>query len=452
MPIDKSIKSNRLLQSKRYTQQQLGDSQEAFTSVLDINSSEVYAQQDLIPTSSLIYSGSSQNGQYVTAGSYNILKFYYRQRLVPSDTLDTGSYNTWFFLDPTSSIDYTNGVNAGVLSTRQQGNFISPKYAPALGGNTENTTPGYQVKLTDSTGTIIDPATYTFDYKDGVLQFNGSSGYSNISTVLTLTAYQYVGKTLGGYTADSGSFDSRINTITGSFSTTGSVNSFTASVKEFSASVLSYTASQNDRNGTYATTGSNTFYGVETVSGSINVSGSVNLTGTQTITGNLTVTDTITAQKLVVQTITSSIIYSSGSNIFGDTIDDTQTLIGSVVMSGSMGLTGNASITGSFFVNGYQFSPNQIATGSITASVSNDPTNLFLIKSGSTQYLNISSSSNTTLYSNLFIVKNFTTQQPVLTVSQSIVQIATQSFNPSGTTNAGSIWFTSSSMYIGLEN
>ena len=197
MPIDKSIKSNRLLQSKRYTQQQLGDSQEAFTSVLDINAGEVYAQQNLIPTSSLIYSGSSQNGQYVTSSGYNVLKFYYRQRLVPSDTLDTGSYNTWFFLDPTSSIDYTNGVNAGVLNTRQQGNFISPKYAPALGGNTEDTTPGYQVKLTDSTGAIIDPAIYTFDYKDGVLQFNGSSGYSNIATVLTLTAYQYVGKTLG---------------------------------------------------------------------------------------------------------------------------------------------------------------------------------------------------------------------------------------------------------------
>ena len=487
MPIDKSIKSNRLLQSKRYTQQQLGDAQEAFTSVLDINSSEVYAQQSLIPTSSLIYSGSSQNGQFVTSNSYNILKFYYRQRLTPSDTLDTGSYNTWFFLDPTASIDYTNGVNAGVLNTRQQGNFISPKYAPALGGNTEDTTPGYQVKLTDSTGTIIDPAVYTFDYKDGVLQFNGSSGYSNISTQLYLTAYQYVGKTLGGYFADSGSFDSRINTITGSFSTTGSVNSFTASIKEFSASVLLYTASQNDRNGTYATTGSNIFKGNQTITGSLSVSGSTNIYGTTnvtgsvnvsgstgtaitanvdtivftgsyaqsgsaTIAGNLTVTDTITAQRLIVQTITSSIIYSSGSNIFGDTIDDTQTLIGSVIMSGSMGLTGNASVTGSFFVNGYQFSPNQIATGSITASVSNDPTNLFLIKSGSTQYLNISSSSNTTLYSNLFIVKNFTTQQPVLTVSQSIVQIATQSFNPSGTTDAGSIWFTSSSMYIGLEN
>ena len=327
MPIDKSIKSNRLLQSKRYTQQQLGDSQEAFTSVLDINASEVYTQQNLIPTSSLIYSGSSQNGLFITSSGSNILKFYYRQRLTPSDTLDTGSYNTWFFLNPTSSVDYTNGVNAGVLNTRQQGNFISSKYAPALGGNTEDTTPGYQVKLTDSTGAIIDPATYTFDYKDGVLQFNGSSGYSSISTVLNLTAYQYVGRTLA------------------------------------SNDTLGYSGS------------------------------------------------------------------FSGS-FFGD----------------GAGVT---NISASSIVGLSLFS---IGTGSITASVDVNPNNLFLIKSGSTQYLNISSSSNTTLSSNLFIIKNFTTQQPVLTVSQSIVQIATQSFNPSGTTDAGSIWFTSSSMYIGLEN
>jgi hypothetical protein len=93
----------------------------------------------------------------------------------------------------------------------------------------------------------------------------------------------------------------------------------------------------------------------------------------------------------------------------------------------------------------------QIATGSVTASVNVNPTNLFLIKSGSTQYFNISSSGNADLYSNLFIVRNFTTQRPVLIVSQSIVQIQTQSSIPTGTISAGSIWFTSSSFYVGLE-
>jgi len=49
------------------------------------------------------------------------------------------------------------------------------------------------------------------------------------------------------------------------------------------------------------------------------------------------------------------------------------------------------------------------------------------------------------------IIKNPITQQAIVTVNQNIVNIATHSINPSGTTTAGSIYFTSSSMYIGLE-
>lgn len=93
----------------------------------------------------------------------------------------------------------------------------------------------------------------------------------------------------------------------------------------------------------------------------------------------------------------------------------------------------------------------KLTTGSIDAEVNVTPQNLFLINSGSTEYLNISSSGDTDIYSNLFIVRNFTTKQPVLIVSQSIVQIATQSLDPTGTTQAGSIWFTPYTMYVGLE-
>lgn len=93
---------------------------------------------------------------------------------------------------------------------------------------------------------------------------------------------------------------------------------------------------------------------------------------------------------------------------------------------------------------------NQIASGSVTASV-NLNGDIFLIKSGSNTFFTINVNSNTTISSNLFIIKNFTTGNNVLTVSQSIVQFATQSLNPTGTTQAGTIWFTSSSLYVGLE-
>jgi hypothetical protein len=46
-----------------------------------------------------------------------------------------------------------------------------------------------------------------------------------------------------------------------------------------------------------------------------------------------TVANTLTAQTLVVQTVTSSVIYSSGSNIFGNNIANTQVFTGSVLIS-----------------------------------------------------------------------------------------------------------------------
>ena len=69
MAFSKETKSNRLLQSRRFTQTALGDSQEAFTRVLDLGSSEIYTQTDLLPTSDLPFSASSQDDYYFTTNS-----------------------------------------------------------------------------------------------------------------------------------------------------------------------------------------------------------------------------------------------------------------------------------------------------------------------------------------------------------------------------------------------
>jgi len=82
------------------------------------------------------------------------------------------------------------------------------------------------------------------------------------------------------------------------------------------------------------------------VSGSVRITnglsetGSVNISGSVTMTGSFTTSGTITAQTLVVQTITSSIEYSSGSNIFGSLLTNTQTFTGSVNITGSITQTG----------------------------------------------------------------------------------------------------------------
>ena len=69
--------------------------------------------------------------------------------------------------------------------------------------------------------------------------------------------------------------------------------------------------------GNYATTGSNVFMGA------------------QTVCANITSTGTIIAQTLNVQQVTSSVVYSSGSNIFGCSTSDVQQMTGSLRVTGS---------------------------------------------------------------------------------------------------------------------
>jgi hypothetical protein len=70
--------------------------------------------------------------------------------------------------------------------------------------------------------------------------------------------------------------------------------------------------------------------------------GSNQFDGSQAITGSLTVTGQVVAQTLNVQQVTSSIVYSSGSNIFGNDLGNTQQFTGSVSVTGSLAVNGIA--------------------------------------------------------------------------------------------------------------
>jgi len=84
------------------------------------------------------------------------------------------------------------------------------------------------------------------------------------------------------------------------------------------------------------------------VTNGLSETGSVNISGSITMTGSFTTSGTITAQTLVVQTINVTQSYSSGSNIFGSLLTNTQTFTGSVNITGSLALGGNIAIqTGS---------------------------------------------------------------------------------------------------------
>jgi hypothetical protein len=70
---------------------------------------------------------------------------------------------------------------------------------------------------------------------------------------------------------------------------------------------------------------------------------------TSSFASTFTVAGTLTAQTLNVQTVSSSVIYSSGSNVFGNSLTNTQTFTGSILTTGSIINTGGTfTFTGSY--------------------------------------------------------------------------------------------------------
>ena len=250
--LDKEKKSSRLLASRRYTHETLNASQESFTEVLDLGASEIYTETDLIPSSGLPYSGSSQiHSTYSTEGK-SVMKYWYRQRLTKSNT----NNEVWFFLDPTGS---DSGIGAQLISDDQTVNFISPKYSIAglATSTTEDSTPGYLATLLKSTSLdsssldgddIVSTNDYTFDYKTGVVQFTNSSVDPGNSDYLYMTVYQYVGSTLAS------------GNISGSATSTGSFGRLEVGELSIIDDLTYGSTNWNESGGALSVTGSDFFW------------------------------------------------------------------------------------------------------------------------------------------------------------------------------------------------
>ena len=231
MAINNEKKSNRLLGGRRYTSADLNTSQEAFTEVLDLRASEIFTQGHLVPNSGLPFSGSSQSGNFYKVRGENIMRYYFRWRLTKSNVDE----DVWFFINPTGS---ASGVTPQLIQDGQQTNFISPKYSVSAlaNANTEDSTPGFGVKVFASTSTnsgslgdsdIVSSNDYQFDYKTGVLQFETARSATEI---VYMSAYQYVGTTLatglevdGNITAKQFIVSSSVTYMTSSFSSGSTV-------------------------------------------------------------------------------------------------------------------------------------------------------------------------------------------------------------------------------------
>jgi hypothetical protein len=145
--------------------------------------------------------------------------------------------------------------------------------------------------------------------------------------------------------------------VTGSLIISGSITGSLFGTASYSTQALSASfavSSSRAVTSSFATTAS---YVLQAVSASFATTASfaplyLPLTG-GTINGNVTVNGTASIAFLNVQYESASVIYSSGSNVFGDATNDTQTLNGTVIVSGSQQITGSlnvsAGITGSLF-------------------------------------------------------------------------------------------------------
>ncbi len=212
MAYNSDNRSERLLQGRRFTTDNLSLGQEAFTDVFDLGAGEILTDDGLIPTGStqLAYSGSSQNGGVISGSVVNpsietdvsVLKYHYRKKLKQAAD---GQREVYYFTtsDPSSVSDTVTSDQ--LIESDQQTNFVSPKYIIASDSpnNTESSTPGYKVvvyKDTSSTASGItaspsDPASYVFDFKTGVLTWVGSNQPASNQFVY-ITTYQYIGRTL----------------------------------------------------------------------------------------------------------------------------------------------------------------------------------------------------------------------------------------------------------------
>ena len=285
---------------------------------LVLSGSGVVVQEDGInlgPVTDLNFSGSAV--QVTVSGSVALIDI--SPSFVLDEYLTTASFNAY----TSSQNSFNAAATASIVALQNFSSSLDATYATDAQLNASSSTlqANINTKLNTSSFNSFTQSYNTFS----------SSVASEINSLQDVTG-SYV--TTSSFNSFSSSVASEINSlqdVTGSYATTSSLNSLSSSLStRLTTDEGNITSNTNriqsleSKTGSYATTGSNTF------------------TGNQLFNGSLNVTGDITASKLLVQIETASIIYSSGSNQFGDASNDVQTLFGVVdIKTGPLVVTGS---------------------------------------------------------------------------------------------------------------
>ena len=202
-----------------------------------------------------------------------------------------------------------------------------------------------------------------------IAQAVASSSASPINTGSLVTTASF-----NAYTASTNTFTGSIQTQVNALQ--AATGSYITNAQTSSMSVLSASYASSSTSASYALTASFALNAGGTIdTGSFATTGSNTFNGTNTFTGSLNAESASITFLTVGTIVSSSTIFSSGSNTLGDAANDVQTLFGTVdIKTGPLKVSGSADISGSLTVNG-----NSVVLSSQTSSfVQNSQTSSFV--------------------------------------------------------------------------
>jgi len=319
---------------------------------------------NIVGTSSLAtvanIANTSLTASYVGGGSVDgtVLSATSASFATSGDGNFTGSFTGSFTGDGSN---LTGVTAAGTLSSSAQiasdisGAFTAPSASFSTRVTAQETfsssldaTFATEAELNSATASLSSSLSADISTNKSDITTNSASAASsiaaNVASIITNSAS--AASDIAGLVADSASFSTRVTsqeTFSSSLSTTTITytGSFTGDGSGLTGVVAAGTISSSaqiasDISGAFTSTSASIATDIATLDGSaVKITGNQSIAGTKTFTEDIAVQGTASINYLKTIYETSSVIFSSGSTKFGDTLDDTHIRTGSLLVTGS---------------------------------------------------------------------------------------------------------------------
>jgi len=253
----------------------------------------------------------------------------------------SGSFNITGSLNVTGSVEFDKNISGSLTSTgsfsRLQSDTISVTHSPFASGSEVQA-------IMDATSSFASASTtYLKESQTGSF----SSG-SDVQGILDTYVRQSESSSFA-----SGSDLQVILAESASYVTLDETGSFASGsdLNQILVESSSYVSSNNTAS-LHQVLAESASYVVSTNTGSFLQNSDTASFSTLVVQGDITTSGSITAQSFNTEIVSSSVIFASGSTRFGDTIDDSHNMTGSLFVSGNItfdtNLTGSITSTGSF--------------------------------------------------------------------------------------------------------